>query len=107
MPRHAPGEIPEYIVQRKEKQRLQVLEEAHERARKALVPDGFRLVPDTERALAEKATREMWQEAMSRFVRMPPHDGVLMLLSRGLPSAAAQAGAAQPAVALTSVLPPA
>lgn len=78
MPRHAPGEIPEYIVQRKEKQRLQVLEEAHERARKALVPDGFRLVPDTERALAEKATREMWQEAMSRFVRMPPHDGVLM-----------------------------
>jgi hypothetical protein len=81
VPRHAPGQVPEYIMQRKEKQRLRAMEEAQEHARRALVPEGFRLVPDDERASAEKATRELWQESMSNFVKMPPHDGVLFSCS--------------------------
>ena len=77
VPRHAPGQVPAYIMQRKEKQRLRAMEEAQYLARRALVPEGFRLVPDDERALAKKATRELWQDCMSNLVKMPPHDGLL------------------------------
>jgi hypothetical protein len=75
MPRHAPGEVPEYIVRRKQKQRQREIEEAQERSWRALVPEGFRLVPDDERAHAEKATRELWQETMRQFLKIPHHDG--------------------------------
>ena len=73
--RCAPGQVPEYILRRKEEQRQRALEEERERARRALVPDGFRLVPPGERVAAERALRELWQETMRLFLRIP-HDTV-------------------------------
>jgi hypothetical protein len=71
--RHAPGKVPDYILQRKEHKRLQEQREEELRARRALVPDGFRVVSDSERASAESQTRILWQQAMGHFMRIP-HD---------------------------------
>lgn len=71
--RHAPGQVPDYILQRKEYKRLQEQREEQLRARRALVPDGFRVVSDSERASAESQTRILWQQAMGCFMRIP-HD---------------------------------
>lgn len=71
--KHTPGQIPEYILVRKAQQQQQEMREEQERARRALVPDGFKLVSDDERASAERKTRDLWQEAMGRFMRIP-HD---------------------------------
>jgi hypothetical protein len=38
--RHRPGQIPEYLVQRREQQRREKLKEEQEKATRALVPDG-------------------------------------------------------------------
>jgi hypothetical protein len=69
--RHAPGQVPDYILQRKEHKRLQEQREEQLRARRALVPDGFRVVSDSERASAESQTRILWQQAMGHFMRIP------------------------------------
>jgi len=71
--RHAPGQVPDYILQRKEHKRLQAQRDEQLRARRALVPDGFRVVSESERASAESQTRTLWQQAMGHFMRIP-HD---------------------------------
>jgi hypothetical protein len=71
--RHTPGQVPDYILQRRERKRQEDQREELLRARRALVPDGFRVVPDSERASAERQTRQLWQQAMGHFMRIP-HD---------------------------------
>jgi len=57
--KHTRGQVPDYILHRKEQQRLLQVREEQEKARRALVPDGFRLVSQEERVEAEQASEAL------------------------------------------------
>jgi len=57
--KHTRGQVPDYILHRKEQQRRLQVREEQEKARRALVPDGFRLVSQEERVEAEQASEAL------------------------------------------------